>query len=119
MEVLFRTDASLQIGSGHVMRCLTLAHILHQRGADCRFVCRALEGNMLERIRHEGFEVLALPTDSNASIELATDDETLDHADWPGTRWEVDAEQTIKALDDSGCLSDRKTLHLEPRRQRA
>jgi UDP-2,4-diacetamido-2,4,6-trideoxy-beta-L-altropyranose hydrolase len=101
MKVLFRTDASLQIGSGHVMRCLTLAHTLRQRGADCRFVCRALEGNMLERIRHEGFEVLALPTDSNASIELAADDETLDHADWLGTRWEVDAEQTIKALDDS------------------
>ena len=101
MKVLFRTDASLQIGSSHVMRCLTLAHTLRQRGADCRFVCRALEGNMLERIRHEGFEVLALPADSNASIELAADDETLDHADWLGTRWKVDAEQTIKALEDS------------------
>jgi hypothetical protein len=56
---------------------------------------------MLERIRREGFEVLALRTDSNASIELAVDDETLDHVDWLGTRWEVDAEQTIKALDDS------------------
>ncbi len=68
---------------------------------------------MLERIRHEGFEVLALPTDSNASIELAADDETLDHADWLGTRWEVDAEQTIKALDGNGRLSYRKTFHLE------
>ena len=99
MKVLFRTDASLQIGSGHVMRCLTLAHTLRQRGADCRFVCRALEGNMLERIRHEGFKVLALPTDSNSSIELAADDETLDHADWLGTRWEVDAEQTIEVVE--------------------
>jgi len=99
MKVLFRTDASLQIGSGHVMRCLTLAHTLRQRGADCRFVCRTLEGNMLERIRHEGFEVLALPTDSNTSIELAADDETLDYADWLGTRWEVDAAQTIEVVE--------------------
>ena len=63
MKVFFRTDASLQIGSGHVMRCLTLAHTLRERGADCRFVCRAHEGNMLERIRHEGFKVMAYTND--------------------------------------------------------
>ena len=31
-RVVFRTDASTQIGAGHVTRCATLARVLSQRG---------------------------------------------------------------------------------------
>ena len=73
MLVLFRVDASLQIGTGHVMRCLTLATALRDRGAGCRFVCRDHEGNLLVRIRQAGFETAALPRDSHASPSTEPD----------------------------------------------
>ncbi len=45
--LLFALDASLKIGTGHVMRCLTLAEALKQQGADITFICRAHKGHLL------------------------------------------------------------------------
>ena len=45
MIIAFRTDASLQIGSGHVMRCLTLADKLKKAGAKITFITRDHSGN--------------------------------------------------------------------------
>lgn len=61
MKVAFRADASLQMGTGHVMRCLTLANALAARGAECHFICRALDGNLIEHVRAMGHRVHALP----------------------------------------------------------
>ena len=61
MKFVFRTDASLQIGAGHVMRCLTLAEALTKQGAVVEFICRAHEGNLLERIEQQGFNTHELP----------------------------------------------------------
>lgn len=54
MKVAFRADASLQIGSGHVMRCLTLADALKAQGAQCHFISRPHPGHLLEAIQQPG-----------------------------------------------------------------
>jgi spore coat polysaccharide biosynthesis predicted glycosyltransferase SpsG len=51
MNIVFRTDSSLEIGTGHVMRYLTLAEALRDRGENCRFICREHPGNILGLIR--------------------------------------------------------------------
>lgn len=69
MHVAVRTDASLAIGTGHVMRCLTLAKMLHKRGAEVFFVCREHDGHLCDLIQEQGFAVsrLSARTEVNAS----------------------------------------------------
>lgn len=57
MRVVIRADASREIGIGHVVRCLTLAECLRQGAAQIAFACDDLPGNMIDGIRHAGFEV--------------------------------------------------------------
>ncbi len=73
IEVLFRVDASVSIGTGHVMRCLTLAEALRARGTTCTFLCAELPGHMNGWIGEKGFEVLTLAEDSAFSPSSAID----------------------------------------------
>lgn len=61
ISVAIRADASTAIGSGHVMRCLALAHALRERGERVGFACRERPGHLLDAIRERGFEAFALP----------------------------------------------------------
>ncbi|WP_431483997.1 UDP-2,4-diacetamido-2,4,6-trideoxy-beta-L-altropyranose hydrolase [Pseudomonas solani] len=61
MRVLIRADASLRIGFGHVMRCLTLADALRDSGCEVLFACAAEPGNALQLIADRGFSTCALP----------------------------------------------------------
>lgn len=92
MDVVFRTDASTEIGSGHVMRCLTLAERLRrERGAVCRFICRAHPGHLIGLIRVRGFSVFELPP-------AAPDAALTGYARWLGVSQERDAEETVGFL---------------------
>ena len=57
MKVVFRVDASQKIGTGHVIRCLTLANELRRRGANVIFIVRDMLGAMSSYLRQGGFEV--------------------------------------------------------------
>jgi UDP-2,4-diacetamido-2,4,6-trideoxy-beta-L-altropyranose hydrolase len=98
-RIVFRFDASLNIGTGHVMRCLTLADALAAGGAECHFLCREHPGNLIEAIRARGYSVHALPV--QPAIAPATQEETrpLAHAGWLGASWQDDARQSHEALD--------------------
>lgn len=98
MKVAFRTDASDQIGTGHVMRCLTLADALSKRGAISRFICRAHSGNLIDLIHERGHEAIVLPPTQVAGLRPDAPP-SLPHASWLGTVWQTDALQTLAAID--------------------
>lgn len=97
MKVAFRADASLQIGTGHVMRCLTLAHALHALGHQCVFLSRAHEGNLISYVRNEGFDVheMLMGVSSESGV-----DGKLAHASWLGVPQALDAAQASPFLRD-------------------
>lgn len=97
MKIAFRVDASVQIGTGHMMRCLTLANELRGRGHTCRFVCRDLPGHLSQMIGDAGFELKLLPAPT-ANFKVGDNDP--DHAAWAGVPWKLDAEQTLAAVQD-------------------
>ena len=96
MKIAFRADASLQIGTGHAMRCLTLADALRERGAQSTFICRPHAGHLLDLIQQRGHTAKSLSPADYASTTPA--DPT--HANWLGTDWASDAAQTQQALAD-------------------
>lgn len=60
MNIIIRADASVHIGSGHVMRCLVLAEALKERGYLVSFVCRSQFGDMIDFIKERDFGVFSL-----------------------------------------------------------
>ena len=98
LKVAIRTDASYEIGTGHVMRCITLAKALKDEGVHCKFICRILEGHLIGKIKSEGFAVEALP----ASDQKARDGLSR-YERWAGIDWQTDAAETIAQLKKSFC----------------
>jgi UDP-2,4-diacetamido-2,4,6-trideoxy-beta-L-altropyranose hydrolase len=87
--IVFRVDASFQIGSGHVARCLTLADRLRDDGAKCRFIHRLHPGHLVDVIRARGYAVAELPAPSQFASG---------YQQWLGTSQHQDASETIAAL---------------------
>jgi len=55
-----RVDASSEVGSGHVMRCLSLAEAAQDAGQRAVFLCRERPGDLRGEIAARGFDLLTL-----------------------------------------------------------
>ncbi len=93
MKVVFRVDASDRMGIGHLMRCLTLAETLRERGVQINFICREHTGNLIALLQQKAMPVTDLPP---PEIKNTTSGEN--YAVWLGVTQTKDAEQTIKVL---------------------
>jgi UDP-2,4-diacetamido-2,4,6-trideoxy-beta-L-altropyranose hydrolase len=124
--ISFRADASLRLGTGHVMRCLTLAEELCRSGATCQFICRQEPGDQIRNLIARGYAAHALTAGSGNDAtsremrELRDGEETceilsrfpsslvvVDHYAL-GERWEsmvCDGNRRLVAIDD---LADRR-----------
>jgi len=93
MKIIFRVDASLKIGTGHVMRCLALAKILKENGLDVRFICRRHKGNLIEKIYLNGFKVYALEGKFESEVS-----NRLKHSHFLEVSSQQDADESMEML---------------------
>jgi UDP-2,4-diacetamido-2,4,6-trideoxy-beta-L-altropyranose hydrolase len=93
MRFFIRADASQVIGSGHVMRSLTLAQALREAGAEVQFIAREHPGHLAALLQSAGFRIELLPwsVDYRAAGGCA-------HAAWLGAHWEEDARATAATI---------------------
>lgn len=94
MKVAIRADSASHIGSGHVMRCLTLAQALREREAEVVFICRKHALSLEDVIRQQGFEVRLLPA---GQVEKVNPDNSRE---WLSVSQEQDAQECLAVLQN-------------------
>jgi UDP-2,4-diacetamido-2,4,6-trideoxy-beta-L-altropyranose hydrolase len=100
MKVVFRVDASTEIGTGHVMRCLTLADALRERGDDVLFICRA---DLCGMVEHRGYHVHRLTApDPVKRNSLGEAQSSPAHSAWLTVDWTIDAHESLAVLARNG-----------------
>ncbi len=95
MRIVVRVDASDLMGTGHFMRCLTLADALGARGAKVRFVSRHLPAHLHTMLEDHGHDLTML---SAVSPAVGAYPDSLSHASWLGTSQETDVMSVSKAI---------------------
>lgn len=99
MDVLIRTDASDKIGSGHVMRCLTIANELQKRNINVIFFMQPHPGNLINEVKKRGFPVVTTFTSTDVCI--------IDHYDID-IAWENKIRPHVKKIFVIDDLANRK-----------
>ena len=74
MNAFIRADASMQTGTGHLMRCLALAQGWKDVGGEVTFITACQDEGLLQRLRDEEFDIKLLTS------------AYPDTADWNSTR---------------------------------
>lgn len=118
MNVVFRVDASAQVGTGHLMRCLTLAALLRTSRASISFVCRELPPDLTALVSGQ-YPLRTLPADPFIAEQDAMQSALLmadgDHPDWLvidgynfNLAWETIVRPHVKRIFVIDDLADRR-----------
>jgi len=113
-SLIIRADASTEIGTGHVMRCLALAQGWQDKGGVVSFVMGTYSPSLESRLKSEGMEIIHLtslpgsPEDARQTSEIAR----AAGASWvviDGYHFHSEYQEAIKssgldllAIDDNG-----------------
>jgi len=97
LHIAIRVDAGFHIGTGHVMRCLTLATALQECGDSVVFITRDHLGHCYEKIEKAGFPVESLPSGQATKPQQDTG---IGHAAWLGVTADQDATDTRDILNE-------------------
>ncbi|MBB1320164.1 UDP-2,4-diacetamido-2,4,6-trideoxy-beta-L-altropyranose hydrolase [Shewanella sp. SR43-8] len=95
MNIVIRADASIFIGSGHIMRCLVLAEGLKQQNYNVIFACRRQPGDLVDLIRKRGFKVHEL----SQPKYWMTPVNDHDYSSWLQVTWQQDADSLLSKLN--------------------
>lgn len=96
MRVAIRVDASRQIGTGHLRRCLSIAGALTTLGAEVRFVIRRLD-----EVGQAAFGSSPFPVDWLSAPDgdrAPTRPDAPSHLEWAGVDQATDGADTVEAL---------------------
>jgi UDP-2,4-diacetamido-2,4,6-trideoxy-beta-L-altropyranose hydrolase len=113
MIVVFRADASADIGAGHLMRCIALAQALRRRGHRSLFVTGTPEGRLLDRLRRETDGAVPMADSGGVADATQTNLVARKHgADWvvvDGYSFDAEYREVLRAaghqvlcIDDNG-----------------
>ena len=69
-KIFIRADASANIGTGHVMRCIALAQKWAELGGEVTFLTKCENEMLVRRLKTEGVKLIQLPT-----VELGTNED--------------------------------------------
>lgn len=102
VNIAIRTDASSAIGSGHLMRCLSLAVELRKTGSKIIFICASTERTWIELVCKMGFNCVKLHLSQNSGItchqnKLSTTSSATEDFQFD---WRQDLKATKNILED-------------------
>jgi UDP-2,4-diacetamido-2,4,6-trideoxy-beta-L-altropyranose hydrolase len=75
-KILFRVDASVQIGYGHLTRCICLALFAREHGVDCLFVLKDSDQSVQQLVSEKGFECKRIANETDL-LEMKGDEQVV------------------------------------------